>query len=67
MNFDYVLIKHLRVTRRRADPGCSMLVAACIFASALPLLSDASVLLLLRTPEALRGDGWTACVAALRA
>ena len=52
---------------RRADPMCSLLVACLILASALPLLRDSASLLLLRTPEALRGDGLRACLASVRA
>ena len=52
---------------RRADPICSLLVACLIFTSALPLLADAAGVLLLRTPEALRGSGRRACLAAIGA
>jgi len=50
-----------------ADPLCSLLVAACILAVALPLLRDSSTLLLLRLPEELRGSGLRRCLAAVRA
>ena len=52
---------------RRADPICSLLVACLILASALPLLRDSARLLLLRTPEALLGDGLRTCLALVRA
>jgi cation diffusion facilitator family transporter len=50
-----------------ADPLCSLLVAACILAVALPLLRDSSTLLMLRLPEELRGSGLRRCLAAVRA
>ena len=52
---------------KRADPLCSLLVACLIVGTALPLVKDAVSLLLLRTPEALRGDGLRACMAAIHA
>jgi zinc transporter 5/7 len=51
----------------RADPVCSLLVAACIVVAALPLLRSSAALLLLRTPDTLRGGGVHACLAAVRA
>jgi zinc transporter 5/7 len=58
-----LLARHLGWTL--ADPCCSLLVAACILAAALPLLRDASLLLLLPTPASLRGGGTRACVEAM--
>ena len=59
-----LLAKHLGW--QWADPICSLLVAGCIIAAALPLLRDATLLLLLRTPTALRGDGAERCADAIR-
>ena len=56
-----------RLHWRWADPLCSLLVAACIVAVALPLLRDSSTLLLLRMPEKLRGTGLRRCLAAVQA
>ena len=60
-----LLARHLRW--QWADPCCSLLVAGCIFAAAFPLLRDSALLLLLPTPEPLRGEAGHACRAAIRA
>ena len=49
------------------DPLCSLAVAGCILAAALPLVSDSAAILLMRTPPSLRGERGRACAAALRA
>lgn len=60
-----LLTRHLHW--RSADAWCSLGVALCILAAALPLLRDAALLLLLRTPPLLRGGGERACIARIAA
>ena len=59
-----LLARHLEW--RWADPCCSLLVAACILAAAIPLLRESATLLMLRTPEQFRGIGSRHSLAMIR-